>query len=99
MDQKNHLTTHSNSAYFPFILYSDYEHTQPVLGILGGHRGQINNNKKSNNDDSRNKNNKINENNGINFLFDHTLTINMIKYAHNTYDGRTRKDTVGRYIV
>ena len=23
----------------------------------------------------------------------------MIKYAHNTYDGRTRKDTVGRYIV
>ena len=23
----------------------------------------------------------------------------MIKYAHNTYDGRTRKDTVGRYTV
>ena len=22
----------------------------------------------------------------------------MIKYAHNTYDGRTQKDTVGRYI-
>ena len=22
----------------------------------------------------------------------------LIKYAHNTYDGRTRKDTVGRYI-
>ena len=23
----------------------------------------------------------------------------VIKYANNTYDGRTRKDTVGRYIV
>ena len=23
----------------------------------------------------------------------------MIKYAHNTYDERTRKDTFGRYIV
>ena len=23
----------------------------------------------------------------------------LIKYAHNKYDGRTRKDTVGRYIV
>ena len=23
----------------------------------------------------------------------------MIKYAYNTYDGRTQKDTVGRYIV
>ena len=23
----------------------------------------------------------------------------LIKYAHNTYDGRTQKDTVGRYIV
>ena len=23
----------------------------------------------------------------------------LIKYAHNTYDRRTRKDTVGRYIV
>ena len=25
--------------------------------------------------------------------------LKLIKYAHNTYDGRTRKDTVGRYIV
>ena len=27
------------------------------------------------------------------------IQFNVIKYAHNTYDGRTRKDTVGRYIV
>ena len=25
--------------------------------------------------------------------------VRLIKYAHNTYDGRTRKDTVGRYII
>ena len=32
-------------------------------------------------------------------LFGYIILINMIKYAHNTYNGRTQKDTVGRYIV